>query len=50
MNDNLFSRLRANFPESETTFIEKPDGSKISYADVVNMSGRLANACTSRAT
>jgi malonyl-CoA/methylmalonyl-CoA synthetase len=44
MNHNLFSRLREGFPEEEATLIERADSSKISYADVVAMSGRLANA------
>ena len=44
MNQNLFSRLREGFPEGNAVFVERADGSTISYADVVSMSGRLANA------
>ena len=46
MSDNLFSILRARHPAN--IFIETPDGRKITSADAIERSGRIANALVKR--
>lgn len=43
MNENLFELFRRHFPaDLDRTFIERPDGSTLSYADLLDRSGRVA--------
>jgi malonyl-CoA/methylmalonyl-CoA synthetase len=42
--DNLFGRFRALIDDGQRPFIHVPDGSTISYADMVAHSGQMANA------
>jgi malonyl-CoA/methylmalonyl-CoA synthetase len=43
MNENLFEIFRRSFPaDLGRTFIERPDGSILSYADLLDLSGRIA--------
>ena len=43
MNENLFEIFRQSFPSDlGRTFLERPDGSRLSYGDVVELSGRVA--------
>ena len=46
MSDNLFETFRRSFPADPAArpFIERPDGSVLSYADLLDLSGRMANA------
>jgi malonyl-CoA/methylmalonyl-CoA synthetase len=45
MNANLFARLCRRFPaDPARVFIERPDGSQLSYGDAVAASGRMAAA------
>jgi malonyl-CoA/methylmalonyl-CoA synthetase len=44
---NLFSRLRAGMPDEPTTFIQRPDGSVLTYGDLLERTGRLANVLRS---
>ena len=46
MPENLFGIFKDSFPAdpSSRPFIERPDGSSLSYADLLDLSGRLANA------
>jgi malonyl-CoA/methylmalonyl-CoA synthetase len=45
MSESLFAVLRAAFGHRpERTFIERPDGSRIPYADLLALSGRYARA------
>ena len=46
MSDNLFKIVRERAPT--TTFIETPDGRKITSADAIERSGRIANALVKR--
>ena len=44
MSENLFEIFRSRFPADRSRlFLERPDGSTLGYADVVDLSGRLAN-------
>ena len=45
MSENLFETFRAAFPPTlpSRPFLERPDGSALSYADLLDLSGRLAN-------
>jgi malonyl-CoA/methylmalonyl-CoA synthetase len=45
MSENLFESFRRSFPADPTTrpFLERPDGSTLSYADLLDLSGRMAN-------
>ncbi|HZC12516.1 MAG TPA: AMP-binding protein, partial [Thermoleophilaceae bacterium] len=44
MSENLFEIFRSRFPADRSRlFLERPDGSTLSYADLVDLSGRLAN-------
>jgi malonyl-CoA/methylmalonyl-CoA synthetase len=44
MSENLFEIFRSCFPADRSRlFLERPDGSTLSYADLVDLSGRLAN-------
>ena len=44
MSDNLFELFAARFPaDRATTFIERPDGSTLSYGDLLVRSAQLAN-------
>jgi malonyl-CoA/methylmalonyl-CoA synthetase len=45
MSDNLFAIFRSRFPvDLSKVFLERPDGSAITYADLMARSGQLANA------
>ena len=47
MSENLFEILRASFPADRTgACIERPDGSILTYAEVIERSGRLATVLT----
>ena len=47
MSENLFTLLAAGFPKDRSTiFLERADGSGISYADLLDSSARLANTLT----
>ena len=45
MSENLFESFRRSFPADPTArpFLERPDGSTLSYADLLDLSGRMAN-------
>jgi malonyl-CoA/methylmalonyl-CoA synthetase len=45
MSENLFGIFENSFPAdpSSRPFLERPDGSTLSYADLLDLSGRLAN-------
>src|SRR5215207_8787887 len=44
MSENLFTIFRSRFPADQNqVFLERPDGRTLSYADLVDISGRLAN-------
>ena len=43
MNENLFEIFRRGFPaDLGRVFLERPDGSVLSYADLLDLSGRVA--------
>ena len=43
MNENLFEIFRQSFPSDlGRIFLERPDGSRLSYGDLVELSGRVA--------
>ena len=43
MNENLFEIFRHSFPtDLGRVFLERPDGSVVSYADLLDLSGRVA--------
>ncbi len=46
MSENLFETFRRSFPADPAArpFLERPDGSALSYADLFDLSGRMANA------
>jgi len=44
MSNHLFDLVRARIAAPDATFLETPDGRRISYADLVAMTGRYANA------
>jgi malonyl-CoA/methylmalonyl-CoA synthetase len=45
MSENLFTIFKNRFPaDLSKLFLWRPDGSALSYADLVELSGRLANA------
>src|SRR5207248_9065656 len=45
MSENLFTLFTAHFPQdSSRVFLERPDGSVLTYADLLDSSGRLATA------
>jgi malonyl-CoA/methylmalonyl-CoA synthetase len=47
MNENLFEIFRRQFPSDlGRIFLERPDGNTLSYADLIDLSGRLANVLT----
>jgi malonyl-CoA/methylmalonyl-CoA synthetase len=45
MSENLFESFRRSFPADPAArpFLERPDGSTLSYADLLDLSGRMAN-------
>ena len=48
MSENLFTIFKNRFPaDLSKVFLWRPDGSALSYADLVKLSGRLANALKS---
>ena len=48
MSENLFTIFKNRFPaDLSKMFLWRPDGSALSYADLVELSGRLANALKS---
>jgi malonyl-CoA/methylmalonyl-CoA synthetase len=48
MNANLFARLERSIADRKRTAIATPAGETISYADLIALSGRLANVLTAR--
>ena len=43
MNENLFELFKRSFPSDPgRVFLERPDGSTVSYGDLVDLSGRVA--------
>ncbi len=48
MTGNLFERLAARIAEPNKTAIETPEGERHSYADLVTLSGCIANALVAR--
>jgi len=45
MSENLFSVFRSRFPaDLSKVFLERPDGSTLTYEDLISISGQLANA------
>jgi malonyl-CoA/methylmalonyl-CoA synthetase len=47
-NANLFSRLFDSLDDASRLAIETPDGQRISYGDLIAMSGRMANVLVGR--
>jgi hypothetical protein len=45
-NANLFARLFDGLDEPSRLAIETADNRRISYGDLIAMSGRMANVCT----
>ena len=44
MSENLFTLFTARFPQDRSRiFLERPDGSVLTYADLLDRSGKLAN-------
>src|SRR5215218_1791577 len=44
MSENLFTTFQSRFPADQTqVFLERPDGTTLSYADLIDISGRLAS-------
>ena len=44
MNENLFEIFRRGFPSDlDRVFLERPDGSTVSYGDLLDLSGRVAH-------
>src|SRR5712675_37192 len=48
MNANLFSRLFDSLDDASRLAIETPDGARISYGDLIALSGQMANVLVSR--
>lgn len=48
MNANLFSRLFDTLDDASRLAIETPEGTHISYGDLIAMSGRMANVLVAR--
>jgi len=47
MSENLFTIFQSRFPADRSrAFLERPDGTTLSYADITDLSGRLANVLT----
>jgi malonyl-CoA/methylmalonyl-CoA synthetase len=45
MSENLFTIFRSRFPaDLSKAFLERPDGSIVTYADLIRISGQLVNA------
>ena len=44
LSNPLYDRLLAPYAEDNRLLIERPDGSRLSYAETIGLSGRLANA------
>ena len=44
MTNHLFSEIRAKMPAPDKTFLEAENGTRLSYADVVSLSAKYANA------
>ena len=42
MTDNLFTAFRRTFPKPSRIFLERPDGTTLSYGDLLDLSGRVA--------
>src|SRR5512132_2464757 len=42
MTDNLFTAFRRTFPEPSRIFLERPDGTTLSYRELLDLSGRVA--------
>src|SRR5882724_12258131 len=47
-NANLFSRLFDSLDDASRLAIETPDGARISYGDLIALSGQMANVLVSR--
>ncbi len=50
MNANLFERLERSIADLTKTAITTPAGETVSYADLIALSGRLANVLAARAS
>lgn len=48
MNANLFSRLFDNLKDASKLAIETPDGQRVSYGDLIALSGQMANCLVAR--
>ena len=48
MNANLFDRLERSIADLTSTAITTPAGETVSYADLIALSGRLANVLAAR--
>ena len=44
MQNHLFDLIRSRAPGDDRTFIERHDGSLITYGDLWTLTGRMANA------
>ena len=47
MSNHLFGQIRAAMPAASSHFIERPDGTILTYGDMLERSGRLAGALVS---
>ena len=47
MSNHLFCQIRAAMPAASSRFIERPDGTILTYGDMLERSGRLAGALVS---
>ena len=47
MSNHLFGQIRAAMPAPSSRFIERPDGTILTYGDMLERSGRLAGALVS---
>ena len=51
MSENLFAVFRSRFPaDGSRLFLERPDGSTLTYGDLVDLSGQLANVLVALGT
>ena len=48
MTDNLFTAFRRTFPEPSRIFLERPDGTTLSYGDLLDLSVAARNGSSRR--
>jgi malonyl-CoA/methylmalonyl-CoA synthetase len=48
MSENLFELIRSRMPAGSKTLLEAPDGRRLSYADALALTGRIANTLVLR--